>query len=116
MIITRDEAKALIPILQAFIQGKTIKIWNGVCQEGEEKQYVDLDTSSVLPLTHGNHCQINFKEYFKIENEGCAKTTNPCIGCKHHYKQYLLDGNEEWGCTYSVCKYFLQTANPKEHE
>ena len=122
MVLTREEAKDLIPILQAFIDGKPIQMWNGAYWQGGEdnhiiqKEYIDLDTSEVLPLTHINHSPINFKEYFRVKEDCSYKTSNPCIGCKHHCTQNLLEGGVEWICAYTICKYYFQNANPKEGE
>lgn len=120
--ITKKEAKDLIPILQAFIDGKTIQMWNGAYWQGGvdghiiQKEYIDLDTSNILPLTNNNHSLINFKEYFRAKDDCTYTTSNPCIGCKHHTQQGLLDGGTEWTCSYSSCKYNFSNVNPKVAE
>lgn len=116
MYITKEEAKDLIPILKAFIDGKVIKMWNGIYQEGEEKQYVDIDTSELLPLTFRNGSPIGPKDYFKIDDTAVWKKPDPCIDCKHHCAQRLLEGGLEWVCAYTSCKYSFKNANPKEAE
>lgn len=116
MCITREDAKDLLPVLQAFIDGKVIRMWNGIYQEGEEKQYVDIDTSELLPLTFRNRNPIRLKDYFKIDDTAVWKKPNPCIGCKYHCTQNLLKGGVEWTCAYTICKYYFQNANPSEAE
>lgn len=49
MNITREEAKNLIPLLQAFVDGKTIQMFYGLNDDGTE-YWKDLDTSQVLPI------------------------------------------------------------------
>ena len=122
MVITREEAKEIIPVLQAFIDEKPIQMWNGAYWQGGEdnhviqKEYIDLDTSEVLPLTHINHSPINFKEYFRIKEDCSYRVTNPCIGCPAHCRQFLLDGGTEWTCGYVICIKNRKDVNPKEAE
>lgn len=41
---------------------------------------------------------------------------NPCIGCKNHWQQGILDGSVEYTCSYSECRYGYKNTNPKEPE
>lgn len=50
MNITREEAKNLIPLLQALADGKTIQMFYGLNDGDGTEYWKDLDTSQMLPI------------------------------------------------------------------
>lgn len=75
------------------------------------EKYSQLDIAIYLGVTPARVNQI-----IKKEPSILTDTSNPCIGCKHHIQQGLLEGGTEWTCAYSSCKYDFSNVNPKEIE
>ena len=50
--MTREEAKELLPIIQAFADGKTIQVWaNDTWQDEEYPSFVELNLFRIKPET-----------------------------------------------------------------
>ena len=50
--MTREEAKELLPIMQAFAEGKTIQVWaNDTWQDEEYPSFVELSLFRIKPET-----------------------------------------------------------------
>ena len=48
--MTREEAKELLPIIQAFADGKTIQVWyNDTWQDEEYPSFVELNLFRIKP-------------------------------------------------------------------
>lgn len=124
MRLTREELILWLPLFQALIEGKKLQYHNGayINSQGEiipdpdgwsdwNYDFIDFSAS---PL---NHCQItNPINKFRVKEEDQIISKNSCIGCKYHCVQGLLDGTNEWTCSYSSCKYNFANVNPKESE
>lgn len=68
MTLTRETAKMWLPIIQAFIDGKTIQAFMGYDAECK-KIYADMDTSETLPLTHMNHSEVDPEFEYRIKED-----------------------------------------------
>lgn len=82
------------------------------CTTGAEIELLPIpeDVKKIL----AEHPEVDFIGNTTVKTE--SNQTNPCIGCKHHTQQGLLEGGTEWTCSYSSCKYDFSNINPKEAE
>lgn len=65
MYLTKQEAKDWIPILQAFVDGKPIKMRSPYVSDNTFT-YVDLEPCEVLPVSFINHTPIT-PDYYKVD-------------------------------------------------
>lgn len=78
MYITREEARAWIPLFQAFIDKKPLQVRVGVSPEGQDV-YADIDTTQWLPLSRGNRSSYEPSDFRvkgwgnNLEGESCGK-------------------------------------------
>ena len=65
MYLTKQEAKDWIPILQAFVDGKPIKMRSPYVSDNTFT-YIDLGPCEMLPVTLANHTPVT-PDYYKVD-------------------------------------------------
>ena len=119
--MTREEAKELLPIMQAFAEGKTIQVWaNDTWQDEEYPSFEELSLFRIKPepkyrpfktkeecwnemMKHQPFGWVKdtsnraFYSILEVINEGCVFAYGPVVPFDDIYKYYTFVDGKPFG-------------------